>query len=179
MPAGGLDPEGVGTEIAIAGGPARRRARARARSATSTPTASATRVSDLAEARAFRRVFGAGGRSGHGAQGLHGQPVSGCGAVELIGSLLGVNRGLIPAVLNCDEPDPACGLDLVRGRPRPTDNPTFVKTNLTRHGQAAALVVRGNPGRTLSRPEDPAGRLATRATQPLETERTLACVVSS
>jgi 3-oxoacyl-[acyl-carrier-protein] synthase II len=74
-----------------------------------------------------------------------GNLVSGCGAVELIGSLLGVNRGLVPPVLNCDEPDPACGLDLVLGSPRPTDNPTFLKTSLTRHGQAAALVVRGNP----------------------------------
>ena len=45
---------------------------------------------------------------------------SGCGAVELIGSLIGVNRGLIPPVLNCDEPDPACALDVVRGEPRPT-----------------------------------------------------------
>ncbi len=44
-----------------------------------------------------------------------GNMVSGCGAVELIGSLLGVNRGAIPAVLNCDEPDPACDLDLVLG----------------------------------------------------------------
>jgi 3-oxoacyl-[acyl-carrier-protein] synthase II len=56
-----------------------------------------------------------------------------------------VNRGLIPPVLNCDEPDPACGLELVRGGPRPTSNPSFVKCNLTRHGQAAALVVQGNP----------------------------------
>ena len=74
-----------------------------------------------------------------------GNLVSGCGAVELIASLLGVNRGPIPPTLNCDEPDPACDLDLVHGAPRPTDNPTFVKTNLTRHGQAAALVIRGKP----------------------------------
>jgi 3-oxoacyl-[acyl-carrier-protein] synthase II len=74
-----------------------------------------------------------------------GHLASGCGAVELVGSLLGVNRGAIPAILNCDEPDPACDLDLVLGQPRATDNPIFLKTNLTRHGQAAALIVRGNP----------------------------------
>jgi 3-oxoacyl-[acyl-carrier-protein] synthase II len=50
--------------------------------------------------------------------------------------------------LNCDEPDPACALDIVRGQPRETSNPTFLKTNLTRHGQAAALVVRGNPAQS-------------------------------
>jgi 3-oxoacyl-[acyl-carrier-protein] synthase II len=75
-----------------------------------------------------------------------GNLVSGCGAVELIGSLLGVNRGEVPFVRNCEEPDPECDLDLVLGATRPSANPTFVKTNLTRHGQAAALVVRGNPG---------------------------------
>ena len=35
---------------------------------------SATRVSDLAEARAFQRIFGPQGRSRDGAEGLHGQP---------------------------------------------------------------------------------------------------------
>ena len=98
---------------------------------------------------AIRRVFGPKGPSVPvtALKGYLGHLASGCGTVELIGSLLAVNRGLIPPVLNCDEPDPACRLDLVRGAPRATANPTFLNTNLTRHGQAAALVVRGNPGR--------------------------------
>ena len=144
-PGGGLDPEGGGTEIAV---------RAALRDAGLAPGqvghvnahGIATPVSDLAEARAFHRIFGPDGSVPVTAlKGYFGNIVSGCGAVELIGSLLGVNRGLIPAVLNCDEPDPECDLDLVRGAPRPTTNPVFIKTNLTRHGQAAALVVRGNP----------------------------------
>ena len=50
-------------------------------------------------------------------------------------------------MLNCDAVDPAVGaIDLVTGSPRTTDNPTFLNTNLTRHGQAAAVIVRGNPG---------------------------------
>ncbi len=103
-------------------------------------------VSDLAEARALHRVFGPGPSVPVAAlKGFVGNLVSGCGAVELIASLMGVNRGLIPPTLNCDDPDPACDLDVVRGAPRPTDNPVFLNTNLTRHGQAAALVVRGNP----------------------------------
>jgi 3-oxoacyl-[acyl-carrier-protein] synthase II len=68
---------------------------------------------------------------------------SGCGAVELIGSLIGVNRGMIPPVLNCEDPDPACALDLVRKSPRPTRNATFINTNITANGQAAALVIQG------------------------------------
>ena len=102
------------------------------------------KLSDLAEARAFQRVFGPGKVPGHMLKGYMGNLSSGCGSVELIGSLVGVNRGMIPQVLNCDEPDPECGdLDLVLGAPRRTENSVFVTTNLTPNGQAAAIVVKG------------------------------------
>jgi 3-oxoacyl-[acyl-carrier-protein] synthase II len=145
MPEGGLDPDGAGTEIAL---------RAALRDAGLEPSAighvnahgAGAAVSDLAEARALHRVFGPGRSIPVTAlKGYMGNLVSGCGAVELIGSLLGVNRGLIPPTLNCDHPDPECDLDMVVGEPRATRNPVFIKTNVTRHGQAAALVVRGNP----------------------------------
>ena len=100
-------------------------------------------MGDLAEARAFHRVFGASPPPVTALKGYIGNLASGCGAVELIGSLIGVNRGFIPPALNCDDPDPACELDVVRGEPRPTRNPTFVNTNMTGNGQAAAVVVRG------------------------------------
>jgi 3-oxoacyl-[acyl-carrier-protein] synthase II len=144
-PGGGLDPEGIGTKIAL---------QAALKNSGIAPQevghvnahGAATQVSDLAEARAIQKVFGAKTKIPVTAlKGYMGNLVSGCGSVELIASLLGVNRGAIPPVLNCDEPDPRCGLDLVLGSLRPTSNPTFVKTNVTRHGQAAALVIRGNP----------------------------------
>ena len=102
-------------------------------------------MSDQAEARAFHRIFGSAPPPVTALKGYTGNLVSGSGAVELIASLLAANRGAVPAVLNCEEPDLACDLDLVLGAPRPIKNPTFINTNLTRHGQAAALVVRGNP----------------------------------
>ncbi len=147
-PGGGIDPSGIGTEIAI---------KSALRDAGMAPDqlghvnahGASTVVSDLAEARALSRLFGDGAAAVPitALKGYMGNLVSGSGAVELIASLVGVNRGLVPPTLNCDRPDPACsGLDLVRGEPRPTGNPTFLNINLTRHGQAAALVVRGNPG---------------------------------
>ena len=54
-----------------------------------------------------------------------GNLASGCGAVDMMISLIGVNRGKIPPALNCDELDPEMELDMVVGSPRPTDNPTF------------------------------------------------------
>lgn len=145
-PSGGLDPEGSGTEIAMKA--ALRNAGLRADEIGHVNAhGAATTVSDLAEARAIRRVFGSKpGVPVTALKGYLGNIVSGGGAVELIGSLLGVNHGAIPAVLNCDQPDPECNLDLVLGHSRPTENPTFLKMNLTRHGQAAALVLRGYPG---------------------------------
>jgi 3-oxoacyl-[acyl-carrier-protein] synthase II len=140
---GGLDPEGIGTEVAVKGA-LRDAGLAPAEIGHVNAHGAGTQVSDLAEARALHRVFGAGASIPVTAlKGYLGNLVSGCGAVELIGSLLGIGRGLVPPVLNCVHPDEACDLDLVLESPRPTDNPVFVKTNLTRHGQAAALVVRG------------------------------------
>jgi 3-oxoacyl-[acyl-carrier-protein] synthase II len=147
MPAGGLDPDGGGTEIAIA---------AALEEAGLAPHAvghvnahgAATRVSDLAESRAFERIFGAHGVPVTALKGYVGNLASGCGAVDLIASLIGVNRGKIPPTLNCDDVDPEINLDIVVKSPRPTENLTFVSTNLTPNGQAAAVVIRGCPPET-------------------------------
>ncbi len=143
MPGGGLDPQGGGTEIAI---------NSALREAGLGPSAIghvnahgiASPTGDLAEARALHRVFGPSPPPVTALKGYMGTLASGGGAVELIGSLIGVNRGFIPPALNCDDPDPACALDVVRGEPRPTRNSTFVNTNITGNGQAAAVVVRGH-----------------------------------
>ncbi|MDR3618151.1 MAG: beta-ketoacyl-[acyl-carrier-protein] synthase family protein [Paludisphaera borealis] len=142
MPTGGMDPDGSGTATAI---------KAALREARLDPAAighvnahgSGLKLGDRAEARAFHRVFGGSPPPVTGLKGFMGNMASGAGAVELIASLVGVNRGLIPPTLNCDDPDPDCALDVVTGSPRPTDNPIFVNTNLTVNGQAAAVVVRG------------------------------------
>ena len=74
---------------------------------------SANRVSDLAEARAFRRIFGPGGVPVTALKGYMGNLASGCGAVDMMVSLIGVNRGKIPPILNCEELDPEMELDVV------------------------------------------------------------------
>ena len=94
-PRGGLDPQGIGTEIAIASA---------LREAGLTPSAvghvnahgAGSQVADLAEARAFHRVFGPSLPPVTALKGYIGNLASGCGAVELIGSLIGVNRGFVP-----------------------------------------------------------------------------------
>ncbi len=145
-------PTGIGTEVAICGA---------LDEAGLEPSqighvnahGSATRVSDLAEARALQRIFGPQGVPVTALKGYMGNMVSGSGAVELIVSLVSANRGMIPAILNCEQPDPEIDADLILKSPRPSDNPTFVNTNLTPHGQAAALVIRGFPPDPAPEPE--------------------------
>jgi 3-oxoacyl-[acyl-carrier-protein] synthase II len=144
VPTGGQDPGGAGTEVAV---------RSALREAGIKPEdvghvnahAAGFKVGDLAEARAFTRVFGPRGVPVTGLKGFLGNIASGAGAVELIASLVGVNRGLIPPTLNCDELDPACEIDVVTGAPRPAASPIFINTNITINGQAAAVVVKGGP----------------------------------
>lgn len=139
---GGLDPHGTGAELAV---------RAALRDAGLQPSqvghvnahGNATRLADLAESRALHRVFGRDVPV-TALKGYIGSLASGCGAVELISSLAGSIRGVIPTTLNCDDLDPDCEIDVVRGGSRPTDNPVFLNLNFTRHGQAAAVVVRAN-----------------------------------
>ena len=67
---------------------------------------------------------------------------AGSGVLELVGSLLALRHGVIPKTLNYERPDPDCPIDVVHGEHRPTDNKVFINLNVTRAGQASALVVR-------------------------------------
>jgi 3-oxoacyl-[acyl-carrier-protein] synthase II len=145
MPAGGLDPEGGGTMVAI-NGALEEAGLAPSEIGHVNAHGSASRASDQAEGRALERIFGPRKVPVTALKGYMGNLVAGCGAVEVICSLIAVNRGKVPAILNCDQPDPGLELDLVLKSPRPIRNPTFVNTNLTPNGQAAAVVIRGCPG---------------------------------
>jgi 3-oxoacyl-[acyl-carrier-protein] synthase II len=67
---------------------------------------------------------------------------AGGGTVELVASLLGLERGLVPATLNYRSPDPECPVNVVHGPPLPGRPPTAVKINLSSTGQAVAVVIR-------------------------------------
>ena len=119
MPAGGLDPEGIGTEVAIT---------AALEDAGLGPSdighvnahGSATRVSDLAEARAFERIFGAGGVPVTALKGYMGNLVSGCGC-RRVDRELGrrQSRARSRRSSTATSPTRNVELDLVLGSPRP------------------------------------------------------------
>ncbi|HBN78557.1 MAG TPA: 3-oxoacyl-ACP synthase [Planctomycetaceae bacterium] len=99
---------------------------------------------DAAEAAAIREVFGDDLGSKIPVTSLKpffGNCGSGSGALEIAGSILGLKNGIIFPTLNYSTPDPNCPLNIVHGEPLKTDNKIFINVNITRAGQASALVV--------------------------------------
>ena len=105
----------------------------------------ATPESDLHEAQAIHDVFGdyASKVPVTALKSYFGNSAAGCGSLELAGSLLAVAQGVIPPTLNYRNPDPECRLNVVAGSFLPTENRSFLKINVTRMGQASAVVVAG------------------------------------
>ena len=100
-----------------------------------------TQREDAAEARAISALFPSG-VAVSGLKGYLGNAGSGAGVLELIASVLALRRGVILKTLNCDEVDPACPIDVVTGTHRAASNKLFLNINVTRKGQASALIVR-------------------------------------
>jgi 3-oxoacyl-[acyl-carrier-protein] synthase II len=72
---------------------------------------------------------------------LFGHLGAGGGAVELVASVLGIGRGLVPATLNYETPDPACPVSVVTGEPLVGRPGTALAVNVCSTGQAAAVVI--------------------------------------
>jgi 3-oxoacyl-[acyl-carrier-protein] synthase II len=68
---------------------------------------------------------------------------AGTGALEMAVSLLALQDGLVPPVLNFERPDPQCPVNVVRDRPLQTDKRIAVVLNHTPNGQALAVVLAG------------------------------------
>jgi 3-oxoacyl-[acyl-carrier-protein] synthase II len=78
--------------------------------------ATATPSGDVAEARALLRA-GLGGAPVSATKSAHGHALGAAGGIEAVATLMAFSRGLLPATLNLEEPDPEARLDHVR-RPR-------------------------------------------------------------
>jgi 3-oxoacyl-[acyl-carrier-protein] synthase II len=70
-----------------------------------------------------------------------GDLAAGSGAVELIGSVLALDHGRLPATLNYEQPDPACPIRVTQGAMQPIEKPAAIALNQSLTGQAAAVVV--------------------------------------
>lgn len=74
-------------------------------------------------------------------KGYFGSLGCGAGAVELVGSLLALQHGLIPVTKNCDRIAEDCPINVVRGKPQTTEKRTVLKLNNGIGGRSFAFIL--------------------------------------
>jgi 3-oxoacyl-[acyl-carrier-protein] synthase II len=99
---------------------------------------------DLFEAQAIRNILGdlADVTPVTAPKSYIGSAASGSSLAEIAASLLTLQDGQIIRTLNCETPDPLALQNVVSGQNELTDNRLFLKTSVTRMGQASAVIVR-------------------------------------
>jgi 3-oxoacyl-[acyl-carrier-protein] synthase II len=75
----------------------------------------------------------------YAAKGHFGNLGSGTGGVELAASLLAMENGMLPAVLNCTKIADDCPINVVQA-PRPIEKKAFIKINQTNMGRSDAVI---------------------------------------
>jgi 3-oxoacyl-[acyl-carrier-protein] synthase II len=103
-----------------------------------------TRLNDLMETMAVKRVFGEGAKALplSSIKSMVGHLIGAAGAVEAAALALTLHEGVLPPTINLTRPDPACDLDYVPNTAREYPVRTAVSTSFGFGGQNAALVMR-------------------------------------
>jgi 3-oxoacyl-[acyl-carrier-protein] synthase II len=102
-----------------------------------------TVYNDAMEMAAIRRVFGeaAARIAVNSIKGAIGHTLAAAGAFEAIMCAQILRTGVIPPTLNCEQPDPACGFDLVTGSARRRTVNVALSTSSAFAGNNAAVVL--------------------------------------
>jgi len=80
-----------------------------------------TPLNDAVESVAITAVFGAAARrlAVSSTKAAVGHTLGAAGAIEAVATIVALRDGFVPSTVTLEEPDEACGLDLVRGQGRP------------------------------------------------------------
>jgi len=101
-----------------------------------------TRLNDLTEARALRRVFGDDAVPPvTSSKGVLGHLVGAAGAVEFVAAVLSSFHRVAPPTANYEYPDERIGVDVVAGSPRSLESGVVVTNSFGFGGHNASLVV--------------------------------------
>ena len=103
----------------------------------------ATLANDAVETAAIKEVFGT---EAHripvsSTKSMHGHLLGAAGALELIVTVLALERRTLPPTINLAVPDPECDLDYVAGGARPTPRIPAAMTNSFAFGGTNAVLV--------------------------------------
>jgi len=103
-----------------------------------------TVLNDAVEARCTRRAFGAHAEKlpGSSTKSMIGHPQGASGAAGVVTTALALDRGFLPPTINLVDPDPACDLDFLPGRGRPS-RPAAALCNCLGFGSKNSALVLG------------------------------------
>jgi 3-oxoacyl-[acyl-carrier-protein] synthase II len=103
-----------------------------------------TRLNDVSETKAIKAVFGERAYqipiSAH--KSMFGHMITAGGAVESIGAILTMNKGIIPPTIHYETPDPDCDLDYVPNVAREAEVNVCLKESFGLGGQNCCLVLK-------------------------------------
>src|SRR3954447_171053 len=104
----------------------------------------ATVLNDVTETRAIKKVFGdrAFKIPISSTKSMHGHLLGGAGALELVISLLALDRNAVPPTANLDVPDPDCDLNYVPFHGREQDVRCVMSNSFAFGGTNAVLIAR-------------------------------------
>ncbi|HEX7795425.1 MAG TPA: beta-ketoacyl-[acyl-carrier-protein] synthase family protein [Vicinamibacterales bacterium] len=103
-----------------------------------------TRLNDATETTILKRAFGehAARLAISSTKSMHGHAMGASGAIELIATILGIERSVAPPTINYSEPDPECDLDYVPNEPREMRIGAAISNSFAFGGLNAVLAVR-------------------------------------
>jgi nodulation protein E len=103
-----------------------------------------TRLNDATETQVIKEVFKehAGKLAISSTKSMHGHAMGATGAIELVATVLAVERGVIPPTANYTEPDPECDLDYVPNEAREKRLRAALSNSFAFGGLNAVLLVR-------------------------------------
>jgi 3-oxoacyl-[acyl-carrier-protein] synthase II len=103
----------------------------------------ATLANDAAETAAIKQVFGAHAASlaVSSTKSMHGHLLGAAGALELVASVLAMQRHIIPPTINLNNPDPECDLDYVPGTARTGAKLDAIMSNSFAFGGTNAVLI--------------------------------------
>ena len=104
-----------------------------------------TRLNDVTETEAVKRVFQEHAKelAISSTKSMHGHVMGATGAVELVATVLALERGVVPPTANYTQADPECDLDYVPNQAREMPVRVAMSNSFAFGGLNAVLLVRG------------------------------------
>ncbi len=102
-----------------------------------------TEANDIGETKAIKSIFGERAYEipVSSIKSMIGHTIGAAGAIELIATILAIEKGIVPPTINQEEPDPKCDLDYVPNEPRKHDVKVALSNSFGFGGNNTSILV--------------------------------------